>query len=460
MSTRKILALGMPCIVCIAISACVPNMKADMSGYSLVTSNSADPISNAIVVDATNSRFTHRKTGNRAVAPILGHNMGSLDSDYAKGVDEALFRPGRDSSEDRKKAVLALESVDVLQIVGEGFASFEITEQVIATWTLYNADRSESYFDLKVSGGAASKNGWGKTIALNAKDRLGRAYQDLLENTLRDFSDSQKLRRFGLIADLYLYPDRELGIAEEILATNPASKYPELLDAMRAFSVMQDWPELYKYSSEQILGLDLKSVKDESSILHAAIATPQFDDSMVISIIANSEDLETLSDEDMTPLEASLAFGRDSVAVELVSAGARPLIRYSGNSYVSAEISYRLVHLMIDASAPYEEVAVEAAKQYEHAIEEANFAIGTNDVSIFVGRIMKVIGPVVQYSVAAAEANYEARQSAKASPVGLGFGYAEFNLQEYDTKSPAAAITDLRALVSHCEARVAELNSL
>ena len=73
---------------------------------------------------------------------------------------------------------------------------------------------------------------------------------------------------------------------------------------------------------------------------------------------------------------------------------------------------------------------------------------------------MRVLGPVVQYSAAITEARYEARQSARTSPVGIGFGYAEFELRDYDSKTPSEAIESLNGLIRRCEQRIAELRRL
>ena len=459
MNISNIFLLLFQCLICLMITGCAPNLKTDMSNYVLQVSGDVRPMTDALVVDASEVRFSHRKTGNTAIAGNTGHNMAGLHYQYAQHVNSALF--GMSTSKgNAKKAVLVLESIAMVQIVGEGFANFDISEQVTALWTLYNVDKNKRLFSLEVSGSAAGKVGWGDAIAENARDRMGRAYQNMLDNTLREFVNSEDLQRFSLLSGIYLNPTQSVSIAKQILMDHPASEYPRLLEGMRSASVVLNEPSLYDFSRHQIQQHRLDAIKDESSLLNLAIASPQFDDERVKSIINHSTELNSYNDEGMTPLEISLAFGRDGVAVALVSAGAKPTVGYAGNVYVSAEIAYRLANLLVEASTPADGVARSAIKQYEQAIYEFKYAIESNEASIYAKKIMKVLGPMVQYTAASAEATYEARQSAKTSPYGQGFGYAEFTLQRYDTNIPAQANQGLRGLIEQCEARIIELMKL
>jgi hypothetical protein len=204
---------------------------------------------------------------------------------------------------------------------------------------------------------------------------------------------------------------------------------------------------------------DLLTVNDESSLLHLALLPEHFDQAIISQIIARSANLELQNDRGMTPLEASLAYGYDDVSIALVTAGAAPRFLFGGDSYLSAEVYYQLLQMLKDFPGHAQRVATEALKQYERAIDEARYAIESNEASIYAKRIVNVIGPVLQMSLASMEANYKATQAAKTSPYGFGVGVAVYTTKHFDTQDPAQAILALQDRITHCENRRAQLDT-
>lgn len=448
--TRNAITLLAVLVLFVAFDAlAAKKWKTSMADFPL-EAPTARPLTDSVYVDATNVRFAHTSAGNRAIPPNVGHDMADINERYARMVKDALFPDA--SGSPAGKAVLTLESVDMVQVIGKGFVSFEITEQLTANWALYDPSHDEPLVRITATGSDDAKSGSGKRIPQNARKRMGGAYQVLLQNTVIAFHNSPEFSRFVAMPSLYLESDNRAAVAAGILENAPAAEREALLDTMLRISVSRGDVDLYRFAHSQ------GAKGDETDLLHSAIATPGFGDEFVVDMLGRVRDLEVLDDEGLSPLEASLVFGREPVSVALVEAGADPVVNYLGNSFVSAEISYRLTHLLAAAAAPTAGIARQAINQYRHAIEDAELAIRQNDASIFAANVMRVLGPAVQYSAAAAEANFEARRSAASSPVGLGFGYAEFRLRAYDTKSPAAAIEDLRAIIADCKARIRELD--
>ncbi len=412
----------------------------------------ATVLSNAVTVDASNANFTHRATGNRAIPPNTGHDMADINDRYAEVVRDVLFPASNDGKPDRAR--LVLESVEMVQVIGQGFVSFDITEQLTAHWALYGPQENSVIARVSVTGSGEAKSGAGKGIPENAKRRMTQAYQTLLTNTAAAFQNSADFRRFAAVPDLYLRPDQRKQAAQRYLAATSPADRDTITDAILHVAILEGDAELLALARS-----NKASLSDESSLLHPAIITPSFDDALIIDMITRSRDLETIDADGMSPLEASLAYGRDKVAVALIKAGAHPRINYTGNAYVSAEITYRLLKQLAAAGETTAEIASAATNLYQQAIEDANFAIQRNEASVFAARIMQVVGPILQYQAALGEARLEARAAADASPVGLGFGNAEFRLRNYDTKTPAQAIDDLRGLVSDCQARIQELTA-
>jgi hypothetical protein len=446
--TRATIPYFAPLLLLVAAGSVAFEMKASMADFPL-EAPAAQPLTDAVLVDATDVRFSHIGAGNPANGSNLGHDMADINERYARMVTDALF-PGA-AGPPAGKATLVLESVEMVQVTGKGFVSFDITEQLTANWALYTSENTKPILRVAATGSDAAKSGTLKTIAQNARERMGGAYQALLHNTVTAFQNSIEFSRFAAMPALYTDSENRVAVARSILESVPVAERADTLDTMLRIGVTIGDAELYAFArSEGAIG-------DETELLHAAIAAPGFSDELVIEMLGRVDDLEVLDDEGLSPLEAALVYGREPVSVALVEVGADPVVNYAGNSFVSAEIAYRLTGLLAASRAPTGGVAREAIIQYRHAIDDAEFAIQHNDASIFAAKVMRVLGPVVQYSVAVAEANVEAGQSADSSPAGLGFGYADFRLNEYDVKSPAAAIEDLRAIIADCEARIRDL---
>ena len=317
------------CLSTCFVGGCAPNMKTSMADY-VFERPTVPRLTDVIRVDASTAKFSHRKTGNTAVAANLGHDMGDINSQYAARVAELLF--GGTGAVSSNHAVLALETVEMVQVVGDGFANFDISEQITARWTLYDAKRQRVLNEFTFSGSASSKTGWGKTIATNAKDRMSRAYATLLDNTVRGFQNDRDLAQFSTFPALYLGAGDVVSIAETTLDQTADSEHPALLRTMREISVDQNHPELYAFSRQRIVQGGFSALADESDVLHRAIAAPGFTDDMIVSMIRGATELNAINDDGMTPLESALAYGRDDVAVALVQKGASPIVTYAGNA--------------------------------------------------------------------------------------------------------------------------------
>ena len=102
---------------------------------------------------------------------------------------------------------------------------------------------------------------------------------------------------------------------------------------------------------------------------------------MVNSILDRMANLEILSDQGMTPLEASLDSGLRTLAVDLIKAGARPNLKLAGDTYLSAEVSFVLIGDLLKANVTHIE-SVNHAKRLILVQLISGFSMLKNKVTI------------------------------------------------------------------------------
>jgi hypothetical protein len=400
--------------------------------------------------------YTSRIVTTPDVTYPVQYIIGDLHERYVKAAIAALFRQSTFASGNAAGpagvATLRLIAVSNTHYVGKGFATRDITDQIVAQWGLFDLS-GQLIYPFTFSGSAVSYSGLGKAYSARGRERTGRAHQDLLDNTARAFAASAQLKRFNLIAPLYLDAAQRLANADALIKASTDAGRAAIFDAVRWLAAERGDPALYRLVRSAIETQQLAALIDDSPLLHTAIKSGN--EPLLSAIIANSRNLEVLEDG-WTPLYRLMLREEHGRAVALVSAGATPVVEAAEQPFVAAEFNYKLATLL-GATPGKAKLAFAAARtNYTAAVAEARRDIQKNENEIWATRWANILAPALL--VAQASAIASAQASAGALQTGfIGFGSSVYTPKRFDANTPKATIIALEDLMRHCEQRLASI---
>jgi len=436
----------------LASCASVKIVPADLSGYQLHAQPIANPLPGVATLDVGAIRFSHVKTGSPFMAGYLGHNMGSINEDYAGALYKAVFGPARDSTT-KNMPVLRLDGVHITQIWGD---SVDIIEKGQAKWSLIDATSGYVLLQLTAYGSAGGESGWGASYAIEGRDRIGRMYQNLLENSINVFQQSEILRYISLVPYVFSNQDDLLDQAkQQWISINPDQK-PELLAAQGWAAILIGDSALFHYNRNLIEASDFSNLKDESNQIHGALASENFNPGIFATIVHKSRNLDIIDGNGKRPVEVALGKENIDAALLLLKNGASARFQLYGDSYISAETYSSLAGQIQDSPEQARRVATDSIAHYRQAIKVAESTIVGNESSIWAKNIVNVIGPGIQGMVASVQARAQAQQMLNQTG-SYGVGVVFYEVKQFDTDDPARAITSLQELIRHCKQRIDNL---
>ncbi len=438
-------------ILTLMLTACASMTvgPADLAGYRLQAQPLVNPLLHSPKLDVGTIKFSHIKTGNPAMAGYLGHNMGTINEDYARALYKAVYdqTPGETT---KNTLVLRLDEVHITQIMG---GEVDITEQGQARWSLIDTSSEHVLLRLTAYGSAGSESGWGESYALHGRDRMGRMYQNLLENSINVFSQSQILQHISLVPYLFANDGNLLELANQQWIKISAEKKPDLLAAQRWAAILKGNSVLYHYNRSLIETYSNQELKDESKQIHMALASENFQPEIFATIVKHSSDLDIIDSNGMRSVEGALVKENIDAALLLLKNGASARFQLFGDSYISAETYSSLAGQLQDSPEQARRVATDSIAHYRQAITVANKAIIGNEASIWAKNIVNVIGPSIQGMVAGVLAKAQAQQMLNQTGT-YGVGVVFYEIKQFDTDDPEQAITGLHEIIRHCKKRI------